>query len=213
MNRLWILLALIAFSISTNAQDAKAAAILDGMSAKYKNLKTFTADFTYGAINSSGNAGKSRSGKIAVKGVKFKLNMAGQEIFNNGSEIYSFVKETNEVNVTEYDAGSDAQFSPANIYSIYKKGYTYTFKGEKSIAGRVYETIELIPLKIDGNLKKLEITLEKATKTIKNWKITDGSSKVTVFNITKFTPNVSLADTYFSFNTAKYPGVEVVDLR
>ena len=49
--------------------------------------------------------GKSRSGKIAVKGVKFKLNMAGQEIFNNGSEIYSFVKETNEVNVTEYDAG------------------------------------------------------------------------------------------------------------
>jgi outer membrane lipoprotein carrier protein len=213
MKKLWILLGFIVVSLTSNAQDAKAGAILDAMSAKYKNLKTFTADFTYGALSPSGNVGRARAGKIAVKGVKFKLNMAGQEIYNNGTEIYSFVKETNEVNVTEYDASEDAQFSPANIYGIYKKGYRYTFKGEKTIAGKVYEIVELVPLKADSNLKNLQITLDKSTKTVKNWKLTDGSGKVTVFDVLKFTPNVALADTYFSFNAGKYPGVEVVDLR
>jgi outer membrane lipoprotein carrier protein len=213
MKKLWILLAFLGVSIAANAQDAKAGAVLDAMSAKYRNLKTFTADFTYGALTPSGKAGRARSGNIAVKGIKFKLNMAGQEIYNNGTEIYSFVKETNEVNVTEYDASADAQFSPANIYSIYKKGYKYTYKGEKLIGGKAHETVELVPLKPDSNLKKLQITLDKSTKTVKNWKLTDGSGKVTVFEVLKFKPNVALQDSYFSFNAAQHPGVEVVDLR
>jgi outer membrane lipoprotein-sorting protein len=213
MKKLWILLALVVASINTNAQDAKAGAILDAMSAKYKNMKTFTANFTYGVLSSSGKTGRARAGNIAVKGVKFKLNMAGQEIYNNGTEIYSYVKETNEVNVTEFDASADSQFSPANIYGIYKKGYKYTYKGVKTVAGIATEVVELVPLKDNGNVKKLEISVDKSSKTITNWKLTDDSGKTTVFDIQKFTPNVSLSDSYFSFNSSKHPGVEVVDLR
>lgn len=214
MRKVWVLLVVLLFgSIGSQAQDARAGAILDAMSLKYKNLKTFVADFTYRASSSSGSLGRSKNGSIAVKGTKFKLNMAGQEIYNNGKEIYSFVKETNEVNVTEYDSSEDSQFSPAKIYTIYKSGYKYSFKGEKSVAGQIQETVELIPIKSDGNVKKLEITLEKNSKTIKSWKLTDGSGALTVFDILKFSPNVALADNYFSFNSAKYPGVEIVDLR
>lgn len=208
---LLVLLLLIGFG--ANAQDAKAGAVLDAMSSKYKNMKTFTASFSYGVISASGKKGRVRSGSIAVKGVKFKLNMAGQEIYNNGSEIYSYVEETNEVNVTEYDASADSQFSPANIYSIYKKGYKYTYKGTKTVGGASCDMVELIPLKGNGNIQKVEVAVSKTTKEIKSWKLTDGSGKTTAFDIVKFSPNVSLSDSFFSFNTAKHPGVEVVDLR
>jgi outer membrane lipoprotein carrier protein len=213
MKKLWILLALIIASINTQAQDAKAGAILDAMSAKYKSMKTFTANFTYGVMSSSGKTGRARAGNIAVKGVKFKLNMAGQEIYNNGSEIYSYVKETNEVNVTEFDASADSQFSPANIYGIYKKGYKYTYKGVKTVGGVTTEVVELVPLKATGNIKKIEISVDKSSKAIKSWKLTDDSGKTTIFDIQKFTPNVNLSDSYFSFISSKYPGVEIVDLR
>jgi outer membrane lipoprotein-sorting protein len=138
--------------------------------------------------------------------------MVGQEIYNNGKEIYSFVKETNEVNVTEYDQSADSEFSPANIYSIYKKGYKYSYKGEKVVNGVKCDVVELVPSK-SGNVKKVEISVNKANKEIKQWKLWDNSGGYTVFDILQFTPNVALADNFFTFNTAKYPGVEVVDLR
>lgn len=209
----FLLVGLFLLHLSSYAQDAKASAILDAMSAKYKAMKTFKADFAYTPVSSAGKLGRKRMGDIAVKGIKFKLNMVGQEIFNNGSEIYSFVKETNEVNVTEFDASADSQFSPANIYSIYKKGYKYTYKGEKNLGTTKCDVIELIPLKGNGNVKKLEIAVNKSNKEIKQWKLWDGNGSQTVFDIIQFTPNVPLSDSFFTFNTAKYPGVEVVDLR
>ncbi len=211
---MWFVMALFLFAVSgVQAQDAKAGAVLDAMSEKYKAMKSFTADFSYNEVSASGRSGRVRTGSIAVKGVKFKLNMVGQEIYNNGSEIYSFVKETNEVNVTTYDSSEDSQFSPANIYTIYKKGYQYKLVGEKSIAGKAHEVVELVPLKKGSNVSKLVLTVEKGSKTIKNWKITDSSGKSTVFNISKFGANAVLTDSFFSFNSSKHPGVEIVDLR
>ncbi|UBM57855.1 outer membrane lipoprotein carrier protein LolA [Marinilongibacter aquaticus] len=194
------------------AQDAKAGAILDAMSANYKNMKSFTASFSYAPVSASGKMGRARSGSIAVKGVKFKLNMVGQEIYNDGSNIYSFVKETNEVNITEYDASEDSQFSPANIYSIYKNGYKYSYQGEKNIGGELCQVVELQPLN-GGNVKKIEIGVVKSSKNVKSWKLWDSSGKQTAFTITKFNGNAALSDAYFKFDTGKHPGVEVVDLR
>jgi len=214
MKKRWFVLALFVFSVSgAQAQDAKAGAILDAMSEEYKAMKAFTAKFSYNEVSASGKSGRVRNGSIAVKGVKFKLNMVGQEIYNNGSEIYSFVKETNEVNVTTYDSSEDSQFSPANIYSIYKKGYRYKFLGEKSIGGKAHEVVELVPTNKGSNISKLVLTIDKGSKTIKNWKITDSSGKNTMFIIVKFGPNASLSENYFSFDSSKHPGVEIVDLR
>ncbi|MGR3811620.1 LolA family protein [Jiulongibacter sp. NS-SX5] len=213
MRKLAVLLTFMMLSsVAVLAQDAKAGAILDAMSTKYKNMKSFKADFTYAAVSPSGKMGRKRAGKIAVKGVKFKLDMVGQEIYNNGSEIYSFVKETNEVNITEYDSSEDSQFSPANVYTIYKNGYKYSYKGSTTISGKSYDVVQLVP-KESGNISQLELVVDKSSKEIKRWTIWDRKNAKTVFDITSFSPNTTLSDSFFSFNTAKYPGVEVVDLR
>ncbi|MFT4734450.1 MAG: outer membrane lipoprotein carrier protein [Arcticibacterium sp.] len=214
MKKMWFIVALVVFALSgAQAQDAKAGGILDAMSKKYKVMKAFVADFSYNEVSASGKSGRIRTGSIAVKGVKFKLNMVGQEIYNDGSEIYSFVKETNEVNVTTYDSSEDSQFSPSNIYSIYKEGYKYSFSGEKSISGKAHEIVELVPMNNASNISKLVLTIDKRTKTIRNWKIIDSSGKSTVFNIVRFVPNANLLEGYFTFDSSKHPGVEIVDLR
>ena len=33
------------------------------------------------------------------------------------------------------------------------------------------------------------------------------------YTITKFVPNANVSENYFTFDTKKYPGVEVIDLR
>lgn len=204
------ILTLVTFfiTIGSFAQDKRAEAILDQMSKKYQNMKTFSASFTYGA-----DGRRATSGSIITSGTKFKLNMAGQEIMNNGKEIYTFMPDVNEVNITEFNAGEDNMFSPSNIYNIYKKGYKYTFKGESKSGSQILETIELIPTKKNDNVSKVEIKVNKQDKSIKSWKIWDGKNRATNFNITKFTPNVAAPASLFTFDTKKHPGVEVVDLR
>ena len=190
--------------------DKRASAILDQMSTKYKNMKTFSANFTYGPDSPSA---KKMTGAVVVKGVKFKLNMVGQEIYNNGKEIYTYVKETNEVNIMDYDASADSDFSPTKIYSIYKKGYKYLFKQEMKVGSQVFEVVELSPTAKTSNVTKIQITVDKKDKSIKSWRIWDKKGKSTLFRVDKFVPNFPATDALFTFDKSKYPGVEVVDLR
>jgi outer membrane lipoprotein carrier protein len=204
-------LALFSLTLSF-AQDKKAQGILDAMSAKYKALNTFNANFTYGIENNAGKMTQIYAGNVLVKGNKFRLKTAGQEIFNNGKDLYTFVKETNEVNISEFNANDDNDFSPIKIYSIYKKGYKYVFKEEKTEAGQSYEVVELSPTG-KSNVSRIQIAVNKRDKSIKNWKVWDKSGKKTIFKIERFVPNAPATDANFNFDKNKYPGVEIVDLR
>ena len=211
----YLLLTIIQVSLffGALAQDKKAEQILDAMSAKYKSLKTFNANFTYGVEGANAKLTNVFTGNVIVKGNKFKLKTAGQEIFNNGKELYTFVKETNEVNISELNTNDENDFSPTKIYTIYKKGYKYAFKEEKKIGSQTYEVVELSPTTTKANVAKIQITVNKRDKSIKTWKVWDKSGKRTVFRIDKFIPNVAASDATFNFDKKKYPGVEVVDLR
>lgn len=194
-------------------QDKKAQTILDAMSNKYKSLQTFNANFTYGVEGAGAKLTNVFSGNVLVKGNKFKLKTAGQEIFNNGKEMFTFVKETNEVNISDPNSGDENDFSPTKIYTIYKKGYKYIFKEERTEAGKSYEVVELSPTNGKSNVVKIQITVNKTDKSIKTWKVWDKSGKKTVFRIDKFIPNAPATDATFNFDKKKYPGVEIVDLR
>ncbi|MDQ1088238.1 outer membrane lipoprotein carrier protein LolA [Siphonobacter sp. SORGH_AS_1065] len=200
IQRLFVATLLLISPIVSQAQDAKAAAILDAMSKKYQSFSSFTAAFNYG----------SDAGVITTKGGKYHLKLAGQEVFNDGKTVATYVKEANEVNISSNDPASN-EFSPANIYNIYKNGYTYKLV-EAGKAGNA--VIDLTPNKgKSSNVSKVRLTISQKDNTLKGWQITDKSGRVQHFKISKFTPNVAVADNQFTFNKARYPGVEVIDLR
>lgn len=196
----------------TFAQDARASAILDAMSKKYKTMTSFQAAFTYTTEGSG--VKESMKGDVTVKGTKYRLKLAGQEIFNNGQTVSTYVKETNEVNITAYDPNEGGgNIDPTKIYTIYKKGYKYIFIEEQKEGAKVYEVIELTPENKAAQVKNVRITVDKKDRSVRSWKITDKSGKKTTFKVDKFTPNVAVTDSYFTFDKSKYPGVEVIDLR
>ncbi|MGL4630212.1 MAG: LolA family protein [Leadbetterella sp.] len=200
-------------SFTVFSQDKKAKAILDAMSSKYQKMATFAANFTYGNEGANSKITGAQTGSVIVKGIKFKIKTAGQEIFNNGKEMFTYVKENNEVNITNPNETDDQDFSPTKIYSIYKKGYTYVFKDEKKDGNDVIETVELTPTTSKSNISKIWISVSKTDRSIKSWRVLDKSGKKMLFRIDKFTPNAPATDASFVFDKKKYPSVEVVDLR
>jgi outer membrane lipoprotein carrier protein len=139
------------------------------------------------------------------------LKLAGQEIFANGKEMYTYVKETNEVNVTDFDPKNTIDVT--KIYTIYKKGYKYIFVEEVKEGSNFYEVVELSPENSKSDVAKVQIRVNKKDKTVKSWKIIHKNGKRETFRMDKFTPNVPAEDAIFTFDKKKYPGVEVVDLR
>lgn len=198
-------------TFTANAQakiDSKAEAILTAMSKKYEDLKSYKATFNYAT-----EGGKDIKGDVTVKGEKFRLKVAGQEIFNDGKMMATYVKETNEVNLQDYDPAELGDLNPTQIFTAYKKNYKYRFLKESKEGGQTYETIELAPTSSYAKIAKVQIKVNKADKAIKSWDILMSDGQHVIYTITSFQPNVNVADSYFTFDTKKYPGVEVVDLR
>jgi outer membrane lipoprotein-sorting protein len=151
-------------------------------------------------------------GKITVKDSKFRLVMEDQEIINDGATVWTYLPAAKEVNIDNYDPDSD-DINPSKIYDIYKKGFKYIYIGDKTENGVVCEEIDLVPEKKDAQYFKIKMTIAKKDKSIQSWTMYDKSGNKYKYSITKFTPNVNVSDSYFSFDPKKYHGVEIVDLR
>ncbi len=197
----------------TAQNDKRAAGILDEMSKKFSSMKSLSASFTYSVEGAQKKITETYKGDVTVKGLKFRLKMAGQEIFANGKEMFTYVKEANEVNVTDFDPNSKTNFDLTKIYTIYKKGYKYVFVEEVKEGSNFYEVVELSPENAKNDIAKVQIRVDKKDKSVKSWKIWHKNGKKELFKVDKFTPNPLADDSIFTFDKKKYPGVEVVDLR
>lgn len=192
--------------------DPKALEVLEAMSKKYKAISNFEANLTSVMTNETEGVKEEVKGKITVKGDKFRLLLDDQEIINNGTTVWTYLPSAKEVNIDNFDPNSD-DINPVKIFDIYKKGFKYLFLGEKTEAGQVYEEIDLVPEKKNAQYFKIKMMIAKKDKSIQSWTMFDKSGNRYKYVITKFTPNLKIDDTFFSFDPKKYPGVEVIDVR
>lgn len=214
MNKLYsILLVLTLFSYNLIAQqDPKATLILNEMSKKYQAFKSFKADFTYSLETANGKVKDSYQGQISVKGNKYYLKISGQEVFNDGATVWTYMKEENECNISEY-VPDENEITPTKIHVMYKKGFKYTYAEEKKVGTEVYDVIDLVPEDKNKSFFKVRIMISKKDKSVKSWKIFDRNGNRYLYSVNKFAPNNVVDDKQFKFDKTKYPKVQIVDLR
>lgn len=209
-----IIVASLILSVSSGyAQgDKKAQDILKGVSAKYKAMKSMKADFSYTLENPSAKIKETQTGSILLSGAKYRLAIAGQEIISDGKNIWTFVKESNEVTINAVDPDAEG-LKPSEIFTMYEKGYMYKFVDEKTVGGKIQQNIELTPTDKTKEIFKVKLSIDKASKQIVKSIIYNKDGNRYTYAIKGFTPNAAIAASSFSFDAKKYPGIEVVDLR
>lgn len=195
---------------ATAQKDPAAKKILDAMSAKYKSIPSFNASFTYTMENEGEDINEGFEGTILVKGDKYKLIMTEQEVSFDGTNIYTFLKEENEVTIAESDP-EDGEISISNIFNIYKTGYKYLYKESKN-NGKI-DVVDLVPEDREKDYFKIRMEIEAGSNELKNFMVFDKSGSRYVYTIVTFEVDSSITDSEFVFDTAKFPKVEVIDFR
>jgi outer membrane lipoprotein-sorting protein len=151
-------------------------------------------------------------GEIFVSGNKFRLKMKDQEIINNGTTLWTFMKSENEVNISDNDP-EDQQMSPGAIFTLYKKGYKYALVDEIREAGQGFYIIELSPEDKNNPVFKVRLQINKKDNSLKNWTMFRNNGNRYIYSIRNFNPDPDVDANFFTFDKSKYKGVKIIDLR
>ena len=218
MKRFYTILILLigVVTIKSQAQasnDPEAKKVLDAVSTKFKTFKTVKAAFTYKVENTAGKVLSSKSGSVFMKGTKYRVTIVGQEIFCDGTNVWTYDKAANEVTISKLDNGSNT-LTPQKLFTnFYDKDFLYKLNGEKKQGTKTMQEIEMTPTDKSKPFHKVYLYVDKAAKTLSSTKVLEKSGDRYSYIVNSLTPNTTIDDKQFVFDAKKYPGVEVVDLR
>lgn len=206
---------LVGCTLNVFAQtDAKAKAILAEVSKKYRSYDVVKSDFSFTLDNPQAKIKQTETGTLYSKSKanKYKVILKSQELISDGKSQWTYSKADKEVQLSDVDHGANA-LNPAQIFTIYEKGFKYFFGGDVKVNNRIQHVIDLTPLDAKSSYFKVRLNIDKVTRQIKKVVVFDKNGSKYTYVINTFTPNVKVADSLFSFDVKKYPGVELVDLR
>ena len=213
LSLLLVLMSSLSMSYSQTSSDPEAKKILDAVSAKFKSYKTAKASFVYSVENGEGKVLSTKTGNVSMKGNKYSVSFSGQEIFCDGSNVWTYDKGANEVTITKLDA-SGSTITPQKLFTnFYDKDFLYKLNGEKKEGGRVLQEIEMTPNDKSKPFHKVYLLIDKATRTIYRTTVIEKTGNRYIYTVSSLKPNLNMLDAQFVFDTTKYPGVEVIDLR
>lgn len=207
---------LMAFGIlSMNAQtpkgmgksDPDAKKILDAVSAKFKTFKTVQGKFSLKVENAVGKVLGTKTGTVFMKGTKYRISVTGQEIFSDGSNIWTLDKASKEVTISKIDPSANS-LTPQKLFTnFYDKDFLYKLNGTTK---KVNE-IELTPTDKTKPFFKILLYVDK--NSITSTKLFEKTGNKYTYSTTSLTSNANVPDATFVYDAKLYPGVEVVDLR
>lgn len=215
----FMILFFLVFTFAVNAQnDPQATAILEQVSAKNKAYKTVDASFTITGTNSQNGEKTTQKGNLLMKGDKYMIKLPDSEIYFDGKDVYNYLPASKEVNISKpqpsNSKGEDIFISnPKDIFKIYQKDFKNKFIKESTAAGKTIYEIDLYPIDLQKKFNRIRMQVDKNTSQIISLKafFKDGFQYAITFD--KFEVNKNLPDNLFVFDKAKYPDVEVIDLR
>lgn len=202
MKKVLLLTILSVFALCASADNAsEAKKILDKTAAVVSKKSGVQANFQIG----NGKIGHT-SGTIAVKGSKFNARTPQATVWFDGKTQWTYMKKTDEVNVTTPTKAQQTQMNPLTFINLYKKGYNLSLK---TVDGK-YE----VRMQAQGKgsaIQEMYIVIDKKTYIPSQVRVRQKDAWTTV-NISNFKAK-SQSDATFTFNKKDFPTAEIVDLR
>ena len=196
-----ILIFIMGLMMAGGASAESAKSILDKAAATVSNPNGVQAKFEMHSKQFGDT-----SGNISIKGIKFHASTPQAIIWFDGKTQWTYMKQNDEVNVSNPSEAELQAINPYNFINIYKKGF-------KLSAKKVNNSYEVHLKATDNkrNIQEMYIIVDQNSYRPTHIKMQqNGKWSVLIISGLKAT---NLSDGLFQFNAKDFPQAEIIDLR
>jgi len=191
--------------LTLQAQDKKAKALLDQVTAKVKSYNTIAIDFKYCLNNAKENINQDSKGNVTMKGNQYVLNFMGITKMFDGKKTYTIVPEDEEITISNFNEKDDNAITPSKMLTFFNSGYRYSMDIVQDVRGRKIQYIKLVPTNPKDQRKEILLGIDVQTKHIYNLIEIGKKGTKTTLTVNSFKTNQPLSKNHFTFAQSKYP--------
>lgn len=199
---------LLAIATLMQAQDARE--VLDKTADAIRRGGPSLIEFSATAFEGS-DAGEAMTGTMAIDGKKYHLQSNGITIWYDGQTQWSYIHDSEEVNMTNPTEGETQMVNPYAFLNIYKEGYRLSIK-KKTLRGFDTYEVRLRARSKDQDVSEIYVDVKRddftplciRARQDNNW------SRISIKSIKG---GQHFASDRFTYNAAQHPDLEVIDLR
>jgi outer membrane lipoprotein carrier protein len=204
-----LLLSLITLTLSAQ-KDPEALQVLSDFSSKATAAPSVTIDFKLITNDTKAGDVTTMSGSAIISGDKYRLVLDDNNIWTDGSNVWNFLPDVNEVTITETDPDDDSFITrPSLLFTMYEEGYKIRMVEQTANEW----VIDLYPEDIASDLIRIRLKIGKTLYDLigAEYKTKDG---VTItLTVDKYDLTFKPAGDFFTFKPADYKDVDIIDMR
>ena len=199
------------FTLTLSAQkDPEALQVLSDFGRKATQAPSVTMDFRLTTNDSKAGDVTTMSGSAIISGDRYRLKLDDYNIWTDGSNVWNYSPDVNEVTITETDPDDDSFITrPSLLFTMYEEGYKIRLIEQTSDEW----VIDLYPEEITSDLIRIRLKIGKTRYDLNGaeYKTKDGITMTLIAD--KYDLTFKPATDFFTFNPADYKGVDVIDMR
>ena len=202
------IIACIALVFAAQAVSAQnnAEKIIRVMVDQMRSHKNVEMGFNYQISPDGKTLGESEKGHAWLQGEAYKIEMTDQQTISDGKTIWSYLIDDEEVMVSNASEGTDN--TPLKLLTSLDESYVATLSG---IDAKGIATIELA--NPTGQYKRATMKVDTKKTELKSADIYLEDGNKFIIKVEEMKYDQKLDDKFFTFDEAKHPEVDVIDMR
>ncbi|MDD3687865.1 MAG: outer membrane lipoprotein carrier protein LolA [Bacteroidales bacterium] len=215
MKKNLLIISLLLISVAGFSQtDAAAITLLDEVAAKADKYTSLKVDFKMFVENLQTKKRDTYTGSASYKAGYYKLDIMGQIVYSDGKTNWTYLKDAEEINITDNADNQAAMMNPKTLLKDYKTNFKVKYIADKFEANRPLVEIDMIPKVIEGKkYTKITLKVDKTKKQIYSVRYVGKDGVSYLIEIIKFMENPTITDAEIKYSSSLYPGAEVIDMR
>lgn len=194
--------------------DDKVFELLKQVATKTENYQSLKIDFNIYVENMQTGKRDEHIGNLIFKKGFYKLDMMGQIVFADAKTNWTYLKDADEVNITNNQDKQINMVNPQEIFKDYDTNYKIKYIADKFEKNRTLVEFDFFPKQIENKkFSKLSIKVDKTKKQIYSIRYIGKDGVAYLIEISKLVENPQISDAEISFNKSNFPKAEIIDMR
>lgn len=204
MKNVLLFTSLLIINFIYGQNDIKADNLLNKVSEKIDEAKSYQIDFTYTLENKFEGINQDSKGSIIIKDDSYVLNFMGLTQICDSNYIYTIVKENEEVIISSMNDEEQQTIRPSQLLDFYRSGYMLLWDRLEINNNDKVQFVKLIPIDSNSEISHLFLGVNISNFNISKLVEIGKNKTKTILKVNNINYNPTIDEKTFVFDKSNY---------